>query len=177
MTEPGREAAGRIKVLVLDVDGVLATSHLILGRDGEEIKQFSVKDGVAIKFAQHAGIHVCFLSARTSGIVERRAEMLGVTEVYQGEHAKLARVRRIAEEHGVTLEGVAYVGDDIVDLEPIREVGIGVAVADACDDLLEVAPFRTNATGGNGAIREAVEAILKARGDWHDVVADYIARA
>lgn len=174
MIRLSREEAAAVRVLVLDVDGVLSTSHLVLGHDGEEMKQFSVKDGVAIKFAQHAGIDVCFLSARTSTIVERRAEMLGVTEVYQGEHAKLKRVRRIAEEHGVGLENVAYVGDDIVDLEPVTNVGIGIAVADSCTDLRDAAKHVTEAAGGNGAIREAVEAILKARGDWRDIVASYI---
>ncbi|MCD4691194.1 HAD hydrolase family protein [bacterium] len=172
-----RSVAEGIRVLVLDVDGVLTTSHLILGKDGEEIKFFSVKDGVAIKFAQHAGIEVAFLSARSSTIVERRAEMLGVTRVYQGEHAKLERVRRIASECGVDLENIAYVGDDIVDMEPLDAVGFGVAVADACVDVLERARHVADAQGGCGAVRETIEAILKARGDWDVVVADYIAKA
>jgi len=172
-----RSAAERIRVLVLDIDGVLTRPELVLGKDGEELKVFSVRDGVAIKFAQHAGIDVAFLSARASSIVEHRATMLGVTEVYQGEHAKLSRVRKIAEEHGIGLDALAYVGDDIVDIEPLKAVGIGVAVADACPDVLAVVQHVTEALGGRGAVRETVEAILKTRGDWETIVQSYITNA
>ena len=172
-----RELASAIRLLVLDVDGVLTTSHLVLGRDGEEIKFFSVKDGIAIKFAQHAGIEVAFLSARSSSIVERRAEMLGVTRVHQGIHAKLARVREMASELEIELGNVAYVGDDIVDIEPLEAVGFGVAVADASADVLARVSNVAGAKGGSGAIREVVESILKARGDWDAIVAEYIAQA
>ena len=172
-----RSAAEKIHVLVLDIDGVLTRPELVLGKDGEELKVFSVKDGLAIKFAQHAGIDVAFLSARSSLIVEHRATMLGVTEVYQGEHAKLSRVRRIAEEHGIALDAVAYVGDDIVDIESLMAVGIGVAVADACADVLGAVHHVTDALGGRGAVRETIEAILRTRGDWDWVVHDYIAKA
>jgi len=172
-----RGLASAIRLLVLDVDGVLTTSHLVLGRDGEEIKFFSVKDGIAIKFAQHAGIEVAFLSARTSTIVERRAETLGVLRVHQGIHAKLKRVAEMTEELGIEFRNVAYVGDDIVDIEPLEAVGFGVAVADSCSDVLARISNVADAKGGSGAIREVVEAILKARGDWDTVVAEYIAKA
>jgi len=164
-----------IKLLVLDVDGVLTNAHLVLGASGEEIKEFSVRDGIGIMVAQFAGVQVIFLSARVSEIVERRAEMLGVREVYQGEQQKLDVVRQIAERHGVELSAIAYVGDDLVDMASIQEVGIGVAVGDACSDLLESAPYVTEAPGGRGAVRETVEAILKARGDWADVVKEFLA--
>ncbi|MCK4408697.1 MAG: HAD hydrolase family protein [Candidatus Eisenbacteria sp.] len=170
----GGVAAG-IKLLVLDVDGVLTNAHLVLGPSGEEIKEFSVRDGIGIKVAQFAGVEVVFLSARVSEIVKRRAEMLGVREVYQGEQQKLEVVRRIASKHGVGLAAIAYVGDDLVDMASIREVGIGVAVADACTDLLESARHVTEAPGGRGAVRETVEAILKARGDWKELVGEFLA--
>ena len=169
------DVASGIKLLILDVDGVLTNAHLVLGPSGEEIKEFSVRDGIGIKVAQFAGVEVIFLSARVSEIVERRAEMLGVREVYQGEQQKLDVVRGIAERHGVGLPAIAYVGDDLVDIASIREVGVGVAVADACADLLEWAPYVTEAPGGRGAVRETVEAILKARGDWKDVVREFLA--
>jgi 3-deoxy-D-manno-octulosonate 8-phosphate phosphatase (KDO 8-P phosphatase) len=101
--------------------------------------------------------------------------MLGVREVYQGEQQKLDVVRQIAKRHGVELSAIAYVGDDLVDMASIREVGIGVAVGDACSDLLELATHVTEAPGGRGAVRETVEAILKARGDWADVVREFLA--
>jgi 3-deoxy-D-manno-octulosonate 8-phosphate phosphatase (KDO 8-P phosphatase) len=167
--------ASQIRLLILDVDGVLTNAHLVLGPSGEEIKEFSVRDGIGIKVAQFAGLEVIFLSARVSEIVERRAEMLGVVEVYQGEQQKLDVVRKIAERHGVGLSAIAYVGDDLVDMAPISAVGLGVAVGDACLDLLERAPHVTEASGGRGAVRETVEAILRARGDWEDVVARFLA--
>lgn len=172
-----RESAARISLLVLDVDGVLTNAQLYLGPAGEEIKAFSVRDGVGIKFAQHAGIEVAFLSARASKIVEARARMLGVTEIRQGVHRKLAAVREMAAERGLGLDAVAYVGDDVVDIEPVGAVGVGVAVADAADELRGVAAHVTEARGGFGAVRETVESILRARGDWKDIVSDYIAKA
>jgi len=166
--------AAQIRLLVLDVDGVLSTSHLILGRDGEELKQFSVHDGIAIKFAQHAGIEVAFLSARTSEIVDHRARMLDVREVRQGEHDKLGWIDRLLGERGFGRDAVAYVGDDLVDMAPIEAVGLGVAVGDACDDVKAVADLVATENGGHGAIREVVEAILRARGEWESTVRDYI---
>jgi len=101
--------------------------------------------------------------------------MLGVSEVYQGEQQKLAVVREIAARHGVELSAIAYVGDDLVDMASIDAVGIGVAVGDACRDLLESAPHVAESPGGRGAVRETVEAILRARGEWKTVVAEFLA--
>ena len=170
-----RAIAAAIRILVLDVDGVLTNAHLVLGPSGEELKEFNVRDGIGIKVAQFAGMEVVFLSARVSEIVKRRAEMLGVAEVHQGEQHKLKVVREIAERHGVDLSAVAYVGDDLVDAESIGAVGLGVAVGDACRDLLESAPNVTEALGGRGAVRETVEAILRGRGDWEEVVRGFLA--
>jgi 3-deoxy-D-manno-octulosonate 8-phosphate phosphatase (KDO 8-P phosphatase) len=170
-----RDLAAGIRIIILDVDGVLTNAHLVLGPTGEEIKEFNVRDGIGIKVAQFAGLDVIFLSARVSEIVKRRAEMLGVTELYQGEQQKLEVVRGIAERHGVDLSEIAYVGDDLVDMAPIQAVGLGVAVGDACVDLLESAPHVAESAGGRGAVRETVEAILRARGDWKTVVAEFLA--
>lgn len=170
----GESAAARIRLLVLDVDGVLTNAQLVLGADGEEVKAFSVRDGIGIKVAQAAGIEVAFLSARESKIVAQRAAMLGVTEVHQGEYRKLDALRGIAGRLGVELDGVAYVGDDVVDLAAVGAVGIGVAVADACADLLDAAAYVTEACGGQGAVREVVEAILRARGTWERTVSGFL---
>lgn len=172
-----RAAALKVKLLILDVDGVLTDGRLIIGRTGEEIKAFSVKDGMGIKLAQFAGIEVAFLSARSSELVLRRAEMLGVKDVRQGKERKLEVVRGMAAARGLNLDAVAYIGDDIVDLDPVAAVGLGVAVADACGDLIAVASCVTDAPGGAGAIREAVEAILKARGDWVETYRGYLSAA
>ena len=169
------EVAARIKLLVLDVDGVLTNASLVLGPSGEELKTFSARDGIGIKLAQYAGIEVAFLSARSSRIVSRRAEMLGVREVHQGEQQKLPAVKRMAERFGIELDEIAYIGDDIVDLAPVAAVGMGVAVADACADLKEVATHTTTVPGGSGAVRETVESILAARGEWDDAVKGFLA--
>lgn len=163
-----------IRLLVLDVDGVLTNAHLVLGPSGEEMKQFSVRDGIGIKLAQFAGIEVAFLSARVSEIVVRRAQMLGVSELHQGEQHKLGVLQRMASERGLKMDEIAYVGDDLVDMEAVEAAGMGVAVGDACDDLKAAASHVTSALGGFGAVRETVEAILKARGDWREVVSGFL---
>lgn len=172
--EVDRALASSVRLLVLDVDGVLTDAHLVLGPSGEEYKEFSARDGIGIKLAQRAGIAVAFLSARESAIVVRRAEMLGVREIWQGERRKLDALGRLAEKLGIGLPEIAYVGDDIVDIPPVTRVGMGVAVADACDDLRRRAAFVTAAPGGGGAVRETVEAILRARGDWEEVLGGFL---
>lgn len=168
-----RGLADSISVLVLDVDGVLTDARIVLGRDGEENMSFSARDGIGIKLAQFAGLHVVFLSARSSSIAEARARMLGVTDVRLGHERKLPVVRKIAKSRGAELSALAYLGDDLVDVEPIRAVGLGVAVGDACSDLLDAAEYVTDAAGGGGAVREVVEAILRARGVWDETVRGY----
>ena len=174
MLEIARDLASKIRVLVLDVDGVLTNAHLVLGPSGEELKEFSVRDGIGIIMAQFAGIDVIFLSARVSEIVKMRAEMLGVKELYQGEQQKLDVVKRIASQKEMGLDEIAYVGDDLVDMASIDAVGVGVAVGDACRDLLESASFITEAYGGRGAVRETVEAILRGRGDWDEISRSFL---
>jgi 3-deoxy-D-manno-octulosonate 8-phosphate phosphatase (KDO 8-P phosphatase) len=169
-----RDLASSIRLLVLDVDGVLTDAHLVIGPRGEEYKHFYARDGSGIRLALLAGIEVAFLSARESDVVSRRAEMLGVREVHQGKRKKLDALVRLVERLGITLSEVAYVGDDIVDIPPAASVGMGVAVADACDDLKRAASFVTALPGGGGAVRETVEAILRARGDWEEHVQDYL---
>jgi len=170
-----RALAARIRLLVLDVDGVLTDGQIVLGRAGEEMKAFSARDGIGIKLAQCAGIEVVFLSARDSAIVRERGRMLGVGEMHLGEQQKLGALRKIAERHAIGLDEIAYVGDDIIDIPPTAAVGLGVAVGDACEDLKEVASHTTDAEGGRGAVRETIEAILKARGDWKAVLEGYLA--
>jgi 3-deoxy-D-manno-octulosonate 8-phosphate phosphatase (KDO 8-P phosphatase) len=174
MLEVGCAVASRIKLLVLDVDGVLTDAQIVLGLQGEEIKAFSARDGIGIKLAQFAGIEIAFISARASEIVARRAETLGVTEVHQGEKYKLPVVRRIARERGLDLSQVAYVGDDLVDLESIAAAGLGVAVGDACRDVMDATDYVTETPGGRGAVRETIEAILRARGDWDTTVRGFL---
>jgi 3-deoxy-D-manno-octulosonate 8-phosphate phosphatase (KDO 8-P phosphatase) len=168
--------ASSIRLIVIDVDGTMTDGSLVIGRTGEEIKSFSVRDGIGIKFAQEAGIEVALLSGRASEIVERRAEMLGITLVRLGHDLKLPVVEELAGDMGIGLDAVAYIGDDVVDLVPIREVALGIAVADAADDVCAAADVVTEERGGHGAVREAIESILRARGDWDDIVTRYLSR-
>jgi YrbI family 3-deoxy-D-manno-octulosonate 8-phosphate phosphatase len=170
------EEARRVRLIVVDVDGTMTDGSLVIGRAGEEIKSFSVRDGIGIKFAQEAGLEVALLSGRPSPIVEKRAEMLGIRLVHLGYDLKLPIVQKLADDLGVGLDAVAYIGDDVVDLLPIRAVGLGIAVADAAQDVIEAADRVTQERGGHGAVREAIEAVLRARGDWDDVVERYLSR-
>ncbi len=172
-----REVAGRMRVLVLDVDGVLTDARIVLGASGEETMAFSARDGIGIKMAQHAGMEVVFLSARSPSIVRERARMLGVKDVRLGFERKLPVLLEIATDYGVELGEIVYVGDDLVDLEPVGAAGIGIAVGDACSDLKDAASHVTDARGGGGAVREVVEAILRARGTWDETVRGYFENA
>jgi 3-deoxy-D-manno-octulosonate 8-phosphate phosphatase (KDO 8-P phosphatase) len=171
------EVASRIRLIVLDVDGVLTDGRIVLAPDGRELMSFCARDGIGIKFAQFAGLEVVFLSARAPSIVKVRAEMLGVADVRLGHERKLPVVRDIADGRGLSLDEVTYLGDDLVDIEPVAAVGVGVAVADACRDLKERAPFVTEANGGAGAVRELVEAILRGRGIWEETIRSYFENA
>lgn len=166
--------AGRIRLLLLDVDGVLTDGGITLHGDGSETKTFHVRDGHGIKLLQAAGIEVAILSGRRSAPTQRRAEELGIALVYQGASDKLAALEAVLAARGLAPEEVAYLGDDLVDLPVLRRVGLGMAVADAVDELAPFVQYVTGAVGGRGAVREAAEALLKARGRWASLVAGLV---
>jgi 3-deoxy-D-manno-octulosonate 8-phosphate phosphatase (KDO 8-P phosphatase) len=152
--------------LLLDVDGVLTDGKLHVGVEGELFKSFHVRDGLAIKLAQAAGLKVAILSARTSEIVARRAIELGIDEVVQGREDKGAAFRDLVERLGVDPVEVAYVGDDLHDLPVLGAVGLSVAPADAAPQVRDLVDFVTAARGGDGAVRELVEHVIAARDAW-----------
>ncbi len=164
-----------VKLIILDIDGVLTDGGIIYGEDDVEVKEFCVKDGQGIAFAKRAGIEVAFVTFRESKPVSRRARDLGVTEVHQGITKKKECVEAIAERYGIKPEQVAYVGDDLVDVPAMRWAGFPVAVADAAQEVREIASYVTTAPGGKGAVREVVELILRARGVWDDILKNYYA--
>lgn len=158
-------AAARIRLLVLDVDGVLTTGALVYGPDGEGPKVFDVKDGLGIKLLQEQGVQVAILSGRDTPAVERRARDLGIAQVHLGVKDKVAGLRRLLEALGGIDEAhVAYMGDDLVDLGPMRRVGLPAAPADAHAEARRVARFVARAGGGRGAVRELCDHLLRARG-------------
>ncbi len=166
-----------VKCLLLDVDGVLTDGRLYLGQDGSEAKAFDIRDGSGIKLAQMAGLKVGFISARPSKATARRAKELGVDWLIQGPHDKGDTVRRIGRETGLSLEQIGYVGDDLLDVPALRLVGFPVAVADAASETKTAALYVTRAQGGNGAVREVVELIIKTQGLWQDALKAYWRRS
>jgi len=165
--------AERVKLLIVDVDGVLTDGGIILDNAGNETKRFHVRDGHGIKMLMRAGIEVAFLTGRTSEVVKRRAAELGVKIIHQGSKVKLDAYEEILKETGMTDEQTAYVGDDIVDIPVMRRVSLPVAVADAEDYVREVAMVVTERPGGHGAVREVCDMILKAGGLWDGATQRY----
>lgn len=150
----------QIKLLALDVDGVLTNGTIWLSADGQEYKCFHTHDGYGIRFAQQAGITIAVISGRRSETVTRRLQELNVKHIYQGCGDKLPVLQKLMSKLNISLEEVAYVGDDIPDLPVIKKVGLGIAVANAVAEVKSAADWVTTKPGGEGAVREACEYIL-----------------
>lgn len=165
--------AAAIKLLLLDVDGVLTDGSIMYADTGAELKRFHVRDGSGLKFWQRAGNRAAIVSGRTSKAVEVRAAELGVAPVLQGRNDKLPAFEEVLALTGLRPEEVCAIGDDLPDLPVLRRCGLAVAVADACPELREVAHYTTTAPGGRGAVREAIEWLLKLRGGWDAVLNHY----
>ena len=156
--------AKNIKLLLLDVDGVLTDGRIILDNQGNELKAFHVRDGHGIKLAQKSGIIVGIITGRKSDVVSIRARELGITEVHQGAHDKIIVYDEILKKYGFRDAEVAYMGDDVVDLSIFKRAGLAVTVADADPAVKPFADLVTRASGGRGAVRELINLILKKQG-------------
>jgi len=172
-SEQKEEIAKGIKLLILDVDGVLTDGAIILDNEGNEYKSFHVRDGHGIKMLIHAGIHVAIITGRHSKVVERRAHELGITEVFQKCHDKRIAYRKLIEQYSLKDSEVAYIGDDIVDAPIMALAGLPVAVSDATEDTKKYALLVTKSRGGRGAVREVTDFILKSKGIWQRMFDDY----
>ncbi|MEN3028132.1 MAG: HAD-IIIA family hydrolase [Aquificaceae bacterium] len=170
-----RERAVRLKLLLLDVDGVLTDGRLFYTPKGEEIKVFHVRDGLGIKLAQRAGLVVGVISGRNSRALLNRLEELGIEEVHLGFSHKLPVLEEMLRRLSLSYEQVAFLGDDLVDLPLLRRVGFPMVVADAPEELKKQALYTTSAKGGEGAVREAIEFLLKLRDQWKEVTEQYYA--
>lgn len=168
------DKAVRIRAVVLDVDGVLTDGRIGFGAGQEEIKFFDVRDGHAIKLLRRVGIRVGMLSGRSSPANRRCAEELGLDFVLEGEKDKLAAFERLCAEQGLDPSECLYMGDDVVDLPVLRRAGVGVAVADAAEEVRERVEWVTASRGGAGAIREMAVALLKRQGRWDELMARYL---
>lgn len=158
--------ASRIRLLVLDVDGVLTDGGLFYGASGEETKRFHVHDGLALVAARKAGLQIAVLSSRASAAVTRRMTELGVSEVHQGVGDKADALAVLCERLGIPTSAVAMMGDDLPDLAAMGRVGFALAPANAVAEVKRAAQWVARRRGGDGAVREAVEMLLKARRAW-----------
>jgi 3-deoxy-D-manno-octulosonate 8-phosphate phosphatase (KDO 8-P phosphatase) len=164
----------RIKLFLCDVDGVLTDGSVFIGGE-REIKRFNIRDGLGLILAQRAGLKVGWVSARPSAVTKMRAKELKIDFlVQQGDRlSKTGAVEKLLAREKLDWSEVCFVGDDVVDLGPLARAGLGVAVADAMPEVKAAADFVTCAAGGRGAVREAVEMILRAQGKWEPVIAVY----
>jgi 3-deoxy-D-manno-octulosonate 8-phosphate phosphatase (KDO 8-P phosphatase) len=176
MTDSSVEVrAGRIRLILLDVDGVLTDGRIVMHGDGTESKEFHIRDGAGIVWAMQAGIDVGILSARTSAATTQRAAQLGIGIVSQGVSSKLAEFERILADRALSADAVAYMGDDLLDIPVLSRAGLAAAPADAAPEARQASHWVSASNGGRGAVRELIEFILRAQGRWDGIVLDFSA--
>ncbi len=168
-----RERLSNIRLLLLDVDGVLTDGGIVYDDHGVQTKVFDVKDGHGLKLLQRAGIRVGIITGRQSEVVNVRARELGIDIVHQGAKEKLVPYEQVLGSLGLSDHEVAYMGDDLPDLPVLRRAGWAVAPADAVEEVLSRVHYVTARPGGRGAVREVCELLLKETGRWADVTARY----
>lgn len=175
-TLPANDAAKSIKLLMLDVDGVLSDGRLYFANDGSEFKSFSTLDGQGIKMLQASGVKVGIITGRKSQLVENRANNLGIKLLKQGREDKLSALNELLEEHqlNVDMQEIAYMGDDYPDLPLIRRVGLGMSPANAHPVVAEHAIWQSERRGGEGAVREACDFIMQCQGSFDAALTPYL---
>ena len=166
--------AGRIKLLLMDCDGVLTDGRITLLDDGDELKSFHTRDGHGLVLLHRAGLRSGIISGRTAKAVERRARDLGVSFVYQGILDKIATFDELTSRESLDDAEIAYIGDDVTDIPLMNRVGLAVAVADAVAETKAAAQYTTELAGGFGAVREVCELILKVQGHWNGLMNRYL---
>jgi len=168
-----KEKLKGIKLLILDVDGVMTDGGIIMDSQGKELKKFNVRDGHGLKLLQRYGIKVAILTGRKSRVVEYRAKDLDIKDVYQKAFNKKEVFEKILKKHKLSADEVAYMGDDIIDIPVLKRVGFSAAVADAVDVVKKSVDYVAKNNGGKGAVREVCEMILQAQGKWKEIAAKY----
>lgn len=165
-------AAG-IRIIISDVDGVWTDGKIVYAGETREIKAFNVRDGLAAKLAQRVGITVALLTSRRSPALARRARELGIDELHQGAGNKLHSCETLLKKLDLRFNQVLYLGDDLPDLAPMTRAGISAAPADAAAEVIAAASWKLQTPGGQGAFREAVERLLRERGDWDALLKEF----
>ncbi len=174
LTDALRARLAAIQLVVFDVDGVLTQGEIIYTDEGVETKAFDVKDGLGLRVASDAGLHLVLMTGRSSRVVERRARDLHISDVLQRVGDKAEALRQLAAEKHIPMERIAFMGDDLNDREAIRAAGVSIAPADAASEIREMVDLVTDAPGGRGAARQVIEAILKAQNRWDQAVELYL---
>jgi 3-deoxy-D-manno-octulosonate 8-phosphate phosphatase (KDO 8-P phosphatase) len=171
------ERASRIRMLLMDVDGVLTNAKLynVPGPDGKmwETKGFDAQDGIALQWMSWYGIETGVISGRVSPAVEERARQVKMTHVYQGHIEKIPILEQICAKSGIPADAIAYIGDDLTDVVVMRRVSLGIATANARPEVKTAAHMVTEAAGGSGAVREVCELLLQAQGKWPEILKKY----
>ncbi len=162
-----------IKLVIIDVDGVLTNGSVHIDPDGCETKSFNIMDGTGIVYLHRVGIKTAILSGRTSKAVVHRAKELEIEEVYQGYHTKLEAYLKIRDKHALQDKEICYIGDDLIDIPILHRVGFPVAVANASPIVKQQSMYVTKAKGGEGAVREVAEKIIKLQDKWHIIMERY----
>jgi 3-deoxy-D-manno-octulosonate 8-phosphate phosphatase (KDO 8-P phosphatase) len=166
--------ARRIRLLVLDVDGVLTDGRMILSEQGDELKAFHTHDGMGINLARRSGILVALVTGEKSPIAQSRGAKLGVEDVVLNARRKGEVLEELMTKHGVRREQTAFMGDDLIDLPALQRAGLAVAPANAVAEVRAAVHVVTRAAGGAGAVRECVELILRAQGRWREAVRSFV---
>lgn len=173
MKRVNRKKLKSIKLLMLDVDGVLTDGKIIYNDRGEEIKAFNVRDGHGLKLLMRAGIEIALITGRKSKVVLHRARDLGIKKVYQRVTNKIEIYEKILKEKKLKDINVGFVGDDLVDIPVLKRVGFPAAVGDAIPEVREVADYVASKKGGEGAVREICELLLKGQNKWEGITERY----
>ena len=168
------QAAAFLKLLVLDVDGVLTDGQLFFGEEGEMLKAFNIQDGLGIKLLQSAGIQVGIITGRTSASLKFRAEELGISFITQGRADKFPVLEERRLQYSLELHEIGFLGDDLPDIKCIQQVGLGICVANSNIAVAQLADWQTEKTGGSGAVREVADLILAAQGKLDHIISRYI---
>lgn len=163
-----------VKMLLLDVDGVLTNGSIIYTDQAREVKVFSVKDGMGLRLLMDAGIEVGIVTGRSSMALQTRCDNLGISMVYDGVKDKEKLLTDIMDQTGLASHEIAFAGDDLPDIRIMKRVGLPLAVANACPEVRNVAAYTTSSGGGDGAVREICELILKTKGLWDQVIRRFI---
>lgn len=174
MSESLPDGAKEVHFLLLDCDGVLTDGGVILGSGGAEFKRFDIQDGMGISLARRAGIKVGVITGRASDAIRRRTKELNLDVLIEGVKDKVSALDSVLMEQGFARSEAAYMGDDIQDLAILGACGFSMAPANACAEVRKRVDFVTEARGGQGAVREAIEAILKVQGRWDDLVQEFV---